>query len=187
MEADQLIKMLHAEANKCGDDAHADLMRDAAETIGNLSRALDQWLAKTEWVQATSQAHELGMHRADVLRQRIDRLEAEHPDTQAFKNFHSNLCKRFGYTHDERDWRRDLASLEEWIARRVPPGVMQLVSYKSAIANLTVECRYLRHVLTAAEALEARGFFAHSTCADDATAEDMSAMRSAIEDCRGLA
>ena len=34
------------------------------------------WHDKTEWVQQTAQPNELGMHRADVLRQRIDRLHA---------------------------------------------------------------------------------------------------------------
>jgi len=34
------------------------------------------WHEKTEWVQQTAQPSELGMHRADVLRQRIDRLHA---------------------------------------------------------------------------------------------------------------
>ncbi len=37
-------------------------------------------------------------------------------DTHAFKNFHRSLCARFGYTHDEIDWRRDQVSLEEHIA-----------------------------------------------------------------------
>lgn len=41
----------------------------------------------------------------------------EGEDSHAFKNFHRSLCARFGYTHDENDWRRDLASLEEHIAR----------------------------------------------------------------------
>lgn len=36
--------------------------------------------------------------------------------TAAFKNFHRSLCARFGYTHDEKDWQRDLVSLEEHIA-----------------------------------------------------------------------
>jgi hypothetical protein len=30
------------------------------------------WLDKTEWVQETVKPHELGMHRADVLKQRIE-------------------------------------------------------------------------------------------------------------------
>ena len=33
-----------------------------------------EWLDKTEWVQETREAYELGMHRADALKRRIDRL-----------------------------------------------------------------------------------------------------------------
>ncbi len=50
------------------------------ETAAELRRlhqhelANDVWNEKTEWVQQTAQPHELGMHRADVLRQRIDHL-----------------------------------------------------------------------------------------------------------------
>lgn len=32
------------------------------------------WQEKTDWVQETAKPHELGMHRADVLRQRIEAL-----------------------------------------------------------------------------------------------------------------
>jgi hypothetical protein len=124
--------------------------------------------------------------QADLMRAAAEMLW-EHPDTHAFKNFHSNLCKRFGYTHDERDWRRDLASLEEWIASRAGPTGHKLAAYKDAIADLTTESRYLRQVLAAAKALEARGFFAPSTCADDATADDMAAMRIAIADANWVA
>lgn len=35
-----------------------------------------------------------------------------------FKNFHRLLCDRFGYVHDEKDWKRDQLSLIEWIAAR---------------------------------------------------------------------
>lgn len=35
------------------------------------------WQDKTEWVQKTSQGREWGMHRADVLKTRIEALEAE--------------------------------------------------------------------------------------------------------------
>ncbi|CAN7803900.1 hypothetical protein SB861_29310 [Paraburkholderia sp. SIMBA_049] len=38
-----------------------------------------------------------------------------------FKNFHRLLCDRFGYVHDDRDWKRDQASLIEWIANH-PTG-----------------------------------------------------------------
>lgn len=46
-------------------------------------------------------------------------LKAANEDVGAFKNFHRSLCDRFNYTHDEKDWRRDQVSLEEWIANRV--------------------------------------------------------------------
>ncbi len=39
-----------------------------------------------------------------------------------FKNFHRVLCERFGYTHDEVDWKRDQISLIEWIAKQVNPA-----------------------------------------------------------------
>lgn len=37
--------------------------------------ALQQWYDKTDWVQETCTPCELGMHRADVLRSRIDDLQ----------------------------------------------------------------------------------------------------------------
>ena len=37
--------------------------------------ALDEWIEKTDWLNATTK--ELGMHRADILRQRIEELEKE--------------------------------------------------------------------------------------------------------------
>lgn len=36
--------------------------------------------------------------------------------TREFKNFHRSLCERFGYFHDEKDWKRDQVSLEEHLA-----------------------------------------------------------------------
>lgn len=54
--------------------------RDAEDAAAELRRlhmhevALAEWLEKTRWVQDTAQPGELGVHRADVLRQRIDRL-----------------------------------------------------------------------------------------------------------------
>lgn len=39
--------------------------------------AYEEWQDKTEWVQQTATYDELGMHRADVLRKRIDQLEAK--------------------------------------------------------------------------------------------------------------
>lgn len=44
--------------------------------IENYKSAYDTWQEKTEWVQKTAKAKELGMHRADVLKQRIADLLA---------------------------------------------------------------------------------------------------------------
>ena len=40
-------------------------------------KACYEWLEKTDWVQETASAKELGMHRADILRKRIEDLEKE--------------------------------------------------------------------------------------------------------------
>lgn len=65
-------------------------------------------------------------HYAQLIRSAL--VEAPQPapsvredDSHAFKNFHRLLCERFGYTHDEKDWRRDQVSLIEWIAKRLSP------------------------------------------------------------------
>ena len=36
-----------------------------------------EWSEKTDWIQETATAKELGMHRADVMRKRIEDLEKE--------------------------------------------------------------------------------------------------------------
>lgn len=41
----------------------------------NYKLAHNEWSEKTEWVQQTAQPRELGMHRADVLRARVQELE----------------------------------------------------------------------------------------------------------------
>jgi hypothetical protein len=48
-----------------------------AELEPNYKKALEVWLDKTEWVQETVKPHELGMHRADVLKQRIEATLAQ--------------------------------------------------------------------------------------------------------------
>lgn len=55
----------------------------------------------------------------DALQKRLAATEHE------FKNFHRLLSERFGYVHDEKDWKRDQVSLIEWIAKRTahePPS-----------------------------------------------------------------
>ena len=48
-----------------------------AQPEPNYKKALEVWLDKTEWVQETVKPHELGMHRADVLKQRIEAALAQ--------------------------------------------------------------------------------------------------------------
>ena len=36
-----------------------------------------EWSEKTDWIQETATTKELGMHRADILRKRIEDLEKE--------------------------------------------------------------------------------------------------------------
>ena len=41
-------------------------------TMTDEAKALVEWFDKTKWVQDSVQPHELGLHRADVLRNRIE-------------------------------------------------------------------------------------------------------------------
>lgn len=84
-------------------------------------------LGQTYWQQADSEY--ISQHRkADETFAKFEALIVEaltmlpvaaDDGTAAFKNFHRSLCDRFGYTHDERDWRRDRVSLEEWIVKQI--------------------------------------------------------------------
>lgn len=47
-----------------------------------------------------------------------------------FKNFHRQLCARFGYVHDEQFWWRDLVSLIEHIASKAQPAVEPVATGK---------------------------------------------------------
>ena len=53
---------------------------DKPEALQWQELAAKQWLDKTYWVQQTAEENELGMHRADVLRHRIERLKAENAE-----------------------------------------------------------------------------------------------------------
>ena len=47
------------------------------DLVQRLRTELLEWLDKTKWVQQTCQTHELGLHRADILRNRIEAFTAE--------------------------------------------------------------------------------------------------------------
>ena len=55
-------------------------VEDAAAELGRLNvyeYLLRDWLDRTDWVQETARPHELGMHRADVMRQRLEQAETQ--------------------------------------------------------------------------------------------------------------
>jgi hypothetical protein len=94
--------------------------------------ALIEWLEKTHWVQVGAQPGELGRHRADVIKQRFDRLHAANIDCVD----HFNAIKA------ERD--ELLAVLKElqesasyWSEYDVPIGIVDRIN--TAIANATGE------------------------------------------------
>lgn len=69
----------YAESSVWYDRELSDAVDAAAAELRRLDKqelANNVWREKTEWVQETAQPQELGRHRADVLRQRIERLHA---------------------------------------------------------------------------------------------------------------
>jgi len=62
---------------ECGYDAIAAELR----RLSKVEAAFKEWVDKTDWVQRTAKPAELGVHRADVLANRIAALEAELKDT----------------------------------------------------------------------------------------------------------
>lgn len=61
-----------------GDPLAAELRR-----LHIVEQEFQQWINKTEWVQKSAQSHELGMHRADVMKLRIDQLLDENKQLRA--------------------------------------------------------------------------------------------------------
>lgn len=63
----------------CGGSNFNRLINESADMLAadvSYKLAFDEWINKTEWVQETSKPRELGMHRADILKSRIEALEA---------------------------------------------------------------------------------------------------------------
>jgi hypothetical protein len=80
MTKDEALKLAleFVENSECGTaDLEADIKEALAQPEPNYKKALEVWLDKTEWVQETVKPHELGMHRADVLKQRIEATLAQ--------------------------------------------------------------------------------------------------------------
>lgn len=67
--------------------------------VTSLEFAFNEWHDKTDWVQETAQALELGMHRADVLRARIEALDAEN---KALRSAIGDACEGWNMHPDLR-------------------------------------------------------------------------------------
>ena len=80
MTKDEALKLAlkFVEDSECGTaDLEAHIKEALAQQEPNYKKALEVWLDKTEWVQETVKPHELGMHRADVLKQRIQEVSLQ--------------------------------------------------------------------------------------------------------------
>jgi len=71
------MKYKHEYAQDLLLEAGTAIKEALAQPEPNYKKALEVWLDKTEWVQETVKPHELGMHRADVLNQRIEAALAQ--------------------------------------------------------------------------------------------------------------
>ncbi|HRP74547.1 MAG TPA: hypothetical protein PKZ27_03065 [Rhodocyclaceae bacterium] len=56
--------------------AKIEALRAEMERLKRIEFCWGEWLEKTEWVQQTCKPKELGMHRADVMRLRLEQAEA---------------------------------------------------------------------------------------------------------------
>jgi len=87
---------------------------NATEVANNLRKMCER--AVGEGMLTGEMDAEVEEHSIEVViepERSMEKVDAE------FKNFHRQLCTQFGYTHDEKDWKRDQVSLIEWIRRLV--------------------------------------------------------------------
>ncbi|MBR8343038.1 hypothetical protein KDX40_04705 [Burkholderia ambifaria] len=102
---------------------------------------------------------------------RIPIIEELAQDSRDFKNFHRQLCERFGYVHDEDHWRRDQLSLIEWIASGKPEPRDEVTDDLVVLRNALISINGIRnsiiglhtlnwseHVYPLVAALDAAGF-----------------------------
>ena len=92
--------------SKYTDSQHWDTLDRVAAELRRLHRyemAHTEWVKKTKWVQDTAQPNELGMHRADVIKQRFDKLHAlKYELLDALKKCSEQLT-RLGYSANHAD------------------------------------------------------------------------------------
>ncbi|MCH2192111.1 MAG: hypothetical protein MK188_14400 [Gammaproteobacteria bacterium] len=110
----ELQDMLRVQARlhrKQGANALGDLFESAAKEINQYESALKEWIEKTEWVQNSANANELGVHRADALSLRISDLKSELAKAnERVKELDEIADTAFKYNHSSaeclRAWRK---------------------------------------------------------------------------------
>jgi len=60
-----------------GMSSHIEYQDKEINRLSNIKFAFDEWIEKTNWVHRTVRPTELGKHRADVLRERIESTQKE--------------------------------------------------------------------------------------------------------------
>ena len=89
----------------------------------NYKAAYDVWQEKTDWIQETAMVQELGMHRADVLKDRITRLKTRCDDLEAEAD---RLSKH-------------ATALREIIGRRGKSVMTEIMTLKMIVSNFKDE------------------------------------------------
>lgn len=78
------------EGAKLYDQSAIDRLLEKIDRLEMIEGSWLEFMEKTEWVQKSSEPGELGFHRADVLKRRIDRLTEERDAAVAEINFLRN-------------------------------------------------------------------------------------------------
>ncbi|WP_130887469.1 hypothetical protein [Pseudomonas sp. Sample_21] len=83
--------------------------------LGQIEYAFSEWIEKTDWVQSTVQASELGRHRADVLRTRIDQFKAEN---EALREANDKFSRRNGMLEQNVQVMTETHVLYTWLRKK---------------------------------------------------------------------
>jgi Lar family restriction alleviation protein len=88
------------------------------DRLQQFEAAYNEWHDKTEWVQKTAEAHDLGKHRADVLKERVDKIQAEVDGLREAESLLLSVCDDL-MRHENADVRMvTCIELNNWLTKR---------------------------------------------------------------------